>query len=295
MTQIVARATGVTRRYGDVIAVNDLTTELAAGEFLGMLGPNGAGKSTLISMFVGLRRPTKGRIELFGRDPRNVVARRRMGMTPQETGFPETALVTEVLDFVASHHAEPVDRGELLDRFALTRVARRQTGGLSGGEKRRLAVALAFVGRPELVFLDEPTAGLDVEARRTLWEAVRQFNQSGGAVVLTSHYLEEVEQLARRVIVIDRGRCVADGTVDALRRVSGLHRVSVTVPEVPTLPGVVGVERVDDRVHLLTPDPDQLVRDLVLSGQPFHRLEVQPGSLEDAFLALTGSSTPVST
>ena len=293
MNEVLARAVGVTRRYGDVTAVDDVSIEIPAGQVLGMLGPNGAGKSTIVNMFVGLRRPTEGRVELFGHNPRDVVARRRMGVTPQETGLPQTVRVGEAVDFVASHFPDPIDRDELLDRFALTDVVRRQTGGLSGGQMRRLAVALAFVGRPDLVFLDEPTTGLDVEGRHTLWAGIREFNAEGGTVVLTSHYLDEVEQLAERVVIIDRGRVVADDSVDSLRRLTGLQRVSVSVPEVPPLPGVEGVEHVGDRTHLVTHDADQLVRDLVRSGVPFSGLEIHAGSLEDAFLALTAKTPAV--
>jgi ABC-2 type transport system ATP-binding protein len=293
MNEVLARAVGVTRRYGDVTAVDDVNIEIPAGQVLGMLGPNGAGKSTLVNMFVGLRRPTKGRVELFGHDPRDVVARRRMGVTPQETGLPLTVRVCEAVDFVASHFPDPIGKDELLERFALTDVARRQTGGLSGGQMRRLAVALAFVGKPDLVFLDEPTTGLDVEGRHTLWAGIREFNAGGGTVVLTSHYLDEVEQLAERVVIIDRGRVVADDSVDSLRRLTGLQRVSVSIPEVPPLPGVEGVEHAGDRTHLVTHDADQLVRDLVRSGIPFSGLEIHAGSLEDAFLALTAKTPAV--
>jgi len=287
MTEIVASAIGVTRRYGEVTAVDNLTMEIPAGQVIGVLGPNGAGKTTLINMFVGLRRPTEGTIELFGKDPRDVAARRRMAMTPQETGLPDTALVGEIIDFVASHFPTPIARAELLERFQLGDLVRRQAGGLSGGQKRRLAVAMAFVGQPDLVFLDEPTAGLDVEGRRTLWDGIREFHRRGAAVVLTSHYLEEIEQLAERVIIIHQGRCVADDRVETLRRISGLRRISVDMLEVPALPGVVGVEREGDRVHLITSDADQVVRQLVRSGVPFNDLEVKASSLEDAFLAYT--------
>ena len=290
MNDVLARATGVTRRYGEVTAVDDVSLEIPAGQVLGVLGPNGAGKTTLINMFVGLRKPTKGKVELFGHDPRDVKARRRIGVTPQDTGLPETVRVGEVYDFVASHFPDPLPKDEVLDQFSLTELAGRQTGGLSGGQMRRLAVALAFVGRPELVFLDEPTTGLDVEARHTLWTGVREFHRAGGTVVLTSHYLEEVEQLAERVVVIDRGKVVADDSVASLRGVSGLHKVTVTVPEVPQLPGVVGVEHTGDRTHLITHDADQLVRDLVASGVAFTGLEIHTGSLEDAFLALTAKA-----
>ncbi|TDP92884.1 ABC transporter ATP-binding protein [Labedaea rhizosphaerae] len=291
MNDVLARATGVTRRYGEVTAVDDVSLDIPAGQVLGVLGPNGAGKSTLINMFVGLRRPTEGTVRLFGHDPRDLKARRRIGVTPQETGLPETVKVGEVYDFVASHFPNPLPKAEVLAQFSLTDLAQRQTGGLSGGQMRRLAVALAFVGRPELVFLDEPTTGLDVEGRHTLWAGIREFNAAGGTVVLTSHYLEEVEQLAERVVVIDHGRIVADDSTDSLRRVSGLHRVTVTVPEVPPLPGIVTVEHVGDRVNLITKDADQLVRDLVASGVAFSGLEIHSGSLEDAFLALTAKKT----
>ncbi|GLZ36482.1 ABC transporter ATP-binding protein [Actinokineospora sp. NBRC 105648] len=290
MTEVLARASGVTRRYGDVVAVDELSLEIPAGQMLGLLGPNGAGKSTLINMFVGLRKPSAGSVELFGHNPRDVRARRRMGMTPQETGMPETLQAGEVIEFVASHYPNPIGRKELLEQFHLEEVEKRQTGGLSGGEKRRLAIALAFVGRPDLVFLDEPTTGLDVEVRRALWDGVKAYNAAGGTAVITSHYLEEIEELAERVVIIDSGKLVADDSVASLRRVSGLRKVTVRTPEVPTLPGVVGVEQDGDRVSLITPDSDQLVRDLVASGVAFSELEVRPGSLEDAFLAYTAKA-----
>ncbi|MFF0116663.1 ABC transporter ATP-binding protein [Streptomyces prasinus] len=284
----LARAIGVTRRYGETTAVDGISLDIPPGQLIGLLGPNGAGKSTLINLFTGLRKPTRGRIELFGRDPREVEARRRMGMTPQETGLPETLKATEVMDFVAAHFTRTADKRALQEQFGITEFAGRQVGGLSGGQKRRLAIALAFIGDPDLVFLDEPTTGLDVEARRALWDGIRAFHEGGGTVVLTSHYLDEVEELAERVVIIDQGRCVADDSVASLRRVSGLRRVTVRMAEVPDLPGLVATEREGDRVHLISQDSDQLVRDLVASGAPFYELDVSAGSLEDAFLALLG-------
>ncbi|SCE82568.1 ABC transporter ATP-binding protein [Micromonospora mirobrigensis] len=284
---ILARAHQATRRYGEVLALDRVDLTVRAGELVGLLGPNGAGKSTLINLLVGLRHPTTGRVELFGGDPRDPAARRALGVTPQETGLPGTLRVGEVVDFVSAHFPDPVPRAELLDRFGLAEQARRQTGGLSGGQRRRLAVALAFVGRPRLVILDEPTTGLDVAARRTLWEAIRAFHAEGGTVLLSSHYLEEVEALAQRVVVIGRGRVLADDTVAAIRGIVGVHRVSFVADELPDLPGVVATERTDGRTHLLTTDADQLVRDLVGAGVPFRDLEVRPTSLEEAFLAIT--------
>ncbi|MGK5737394.1 ABC transporter ATP-binding protein [Micromonospora sp. URMC 103] len=290
---ILARAVEASRRYGDVLALDRVDLEVRAGELVGLLGPNGAGKSTLMNLLVGLRRPTSGRVELFDGDPRDPASRRAIGVTPQETGLPGTLRVGEVVDFVSAHYADPVPRAELLDRFGLADQARRQTGGLSGGQRRRLAVALAFVGRPRLVLLDEPTTGLDVEARHTLWEAIRAFHADGGTVLLSSHYLEEVEALAERVVVIGQGRVLADDTVDAIRAVVGVRRVSLVADDLPALPGVVRTERVDGRTHLLTTDADQLVRDLVGAGVPFADLEVRPTSLEEAFLAITAEGQPL--
>ncbi|MGC5031557.1 ABC transporter ATP-binding protein [Micromonospora sp. DT229] len=293
---ILARAEQVSRRYGEVLALDRVDLEVRAGELVGLLGPNGAGKSTLISLLVGLRKPTSGRVELNGGDPRDPASRRQIGVTPQETGLPGTLRVGEVVDFVSAHYPDPVPQGELLDRFGLAELVRRQCGGLSGGQKRRLAVALAFLGRPRLVVLDEPTTGLDVEARHTLWEAIRAFHAEGGTVLLSSHYLEEVEALARRVVVIGQGRVLADDTVEAVRAVVGVRRVSLTVDTLPPLPGVVRTEHVDGRTHLLTGDADQLVRDLVASGVEFRNLEVRPTSLEEAFLAITATdAAPVAT
>ncbi|GAA3223274.1 ABC transporter ATP-binding protein [Dactylosporangium siamense] len=286
----LARTIDVTRRYGDRTALDGVSLDIPAGGVVGLLGPNGAGKSTLINLLVGLRKPTSGAVELFGGDPRDPASRRRIGVTPQETGLPATLRVSECVAFVAAHFADPVPAGALLEDFGLAEVARRQTGGLSGGQKRRLAVALAFVGRPELVFLDEPTTGLDVQARRDLWTYIKDYGRTG-TVVLTSHYLEEIEALADRVVVIGGGRVLADDTVESIRGMVGIHRVSLDTITLPELPGVVGVEEAAGRTSLLTPDPDQLVRDLVAMNVPFRGLQVQPTTLEEAFLTLTTAKT----
>ena len=182
----------VTRRFGPVVALDDVSMTVGAGELVGILGPNGAGKSTLLNLVDGLRHPTSGTVRLFGGDPRAAASRAALGTTPQETGLPATLKVREVIDFVAGHYDSPVPTAELLAQFDLVDLANRQTGGLSGGQKRRLAVALSLVGRPRLVLLDEPTTGLDVGARQSLWAAIRSYHDDGGTVLLTSHYLEEV-------------------------------------------------------------------------------------------------------
>ncbi|MEU4512900.1 ABC transporter ATP-binding protein [Nonomuraea wenchangensis] len=287
---VLARAVEVGRRYGDVPALDRVSLDIRAGELVGLLGPNGAGKSTLINLFVGLRRPSSGTVELLGGSPLDPARRRAIGVTPQETGLPESLRVGEIIDFVSAHFPDPVERGELLARFGLEDLARRQVGGLSGGQRRRLAVALAFAGRPRLVFLDEPTTGLDVEARRTLWDGIRSFQQEGGTVLVTSHYLEEIEALAERVVVIGHGRVLADDTVAAVRDFVGVRKVSLTAADLPELPGVLGSERRDGRIELLTTDPDRLVVELVRSGAAFSGLEIRPTTLEEAFLALTATS-----
>ncbi|MFI7124580.1 ABC transporter ATP-binding protein [Nonomuraea sp. NPDC050153] len=288
---MLARAIEVTRRYGDVLALDRVSLDIRAGELVGLLGPNGAGKSTLMNLFVGLRRPTSGTVELLGGSPQDPVVRRGIGVTPQETGLPESLRVGEIVDFVSAHFPKKADKGELLARFGLDDLVKRQVGGLSGGQKRRLAVALAFAGDPKLVFLDEPTTGLDVEARRALWEGIRSFHEGGGTVLLTSHYLEEIEALAERVVVVGHGRVLADDTVRAVRDMVGVRRVSLVADDLPELPGVIGTEREDGRIHLVTTDPDRLVVELVRSGTPFSGLEIRPTTLEEAFLAITSKES----
>ena len=291
MTEILASWAGVTRRYGDVLALDDVSLDVPAGQVVGLLGPNGAGKSTLLSLLLGLRRPDSGSVRLFGGDPREPANRRLVGCTPQETALPATLKVREVLDFVAGHHADPLPSAQLLEDLGLTEHARRQTGGLSGGQRRRLSVALALVGRPRLLVLDEPTTGLDVDARHLLWQRVRDFHADGGTVVVTSHYLEEVEALAERVVVVASGRVLVDDTLDAVRSRVKQRRVSVRAAALPPLEHLVRAEAGGgDRWSLFTDDADALVRELVRSDVAFRDLEVAPASLEEAFLALT---TPV--
>ncbi|MEU6712342.1 ABC transporter ATP-binding protein [Nonomuraea sp. NPDC046802] len=288
---VLARAMEAGRRYGDVLALDRVSLDIRAGELVGLLGPNGAGKSTLINLFVGLRRPTSGTIELLGGSPTDPAVRRGIGVTPQETGLPETLRVGEIVDFVSAHFPDRADKDELLARFGLSDLVKRQVGGLSGGQRRRLAVALAFAGNPRMVFLDEPTTGLDVEARRALWDGIKAFHEGGGTVLLTSHYLEEIEALAERVVVVGQGRVLADDTVRAIRDVVGVRRVSLVAESLPELPGVVASERTDGRVDLVTTDPDRLVVELVRSGTPFSGLEIRPTTLEEAFLALTSKES----
>lgn len=289
---VLARTEKVVKRYGDVVAVDEVDLEVHTGEVVGLLGPNGAGKTTLLQLLTGLRRPTSGHVDVLGGDPTDPARRRGLGVTPQETGLPPTLKVGEALDFVSRHYPDPLPPDEALARFDLTDLAGRQTGGLSGGQKRRLAVALAFVGRPQLVALDEPTTGLDVDSRQRLWAAVREYHQDGGAVVLTSHYLEEVEALADRVVIVVGGRVVTDGATDGVRARVGGRELAFRVP-VPwdphDLPGLAACTADGDRWRVRAHDADAVVRALVQQGVPFTDLEVHAASLEEAFLDLVGA------
>jgi ABC-2 type transport system ATP-binding protein len=208
---------GVAKRFGVVRALDGLDLTVGEGEIVALLGPNGAGKTTAVSLLLGLSRPDRGTVEIFGRDPRIAAARGALGATPQDMSFPPTLRVGEVVSFTGAHFQSPVPMHELLDTFGLTDIARRQTGGLSGGQRRRLATAVAFAGDPRLAILDEPTTGLDVEARHGLWDAIRAHAIRGRSVLLTTHHLEEAEALAHRIVVIVEGRKLAEGSPAHIR------------------------------------------------------------------------------
>ncbi len=292
---VLAAASSVTKSYAGKLALNGVSLSLRAGEALGLLGPNGAGKSTLLSLLCGTRTPDSGTVELFGRSPRDPAARRELGTTPQATSVPPTLRVRETVDFVGAHYSNPVPTPELLADFGLSDTAAKQCGGLSGGQQRRLMVALALVGRPKLVILDEPTTGLDVEARENLWERLGQYRREGGTLLVTSHYLEEIQALSGRVVVLNSGSIAADGTVDDIRSHVSVTKVSFRTDLPPSsfesLPETAGVTSgPGNSVTVLSRDADETVRRLVRDNVPFTRLEVHAASLEEAFLALTHQS-----
>jgi ABC-2 type transport system ATP-binding protein len=287
MDDPIAVWTDVHRRFGEREALRGLSIEARRGEVLGILGPNGAGKTTALRILLGLRRLDSGSVALLGGAPTDVVIRRQIGVVAQEIGFPGTLRVGEIVDLVRDHFPEPAPKAELLLRFGLEGLARRQAGGLSGGEARRLALALAFAGRPRLIILDEPTTGLDVEARRAAWDEVRGYADDGGSVILTSHHLDEVEALAHRVAVVAAGRKHFEGTVDDVKTTVGLSRVDVCARELPRMPGAREQTCVNGRWTIITSAPDQVVRAIVDIDPDFSELEVRRVALEDAFLALT--------
>jgi len=282
---------GLGKTYNKRPVVRNVTLNLRRGEAVGLLGPNGAGKTTALSLLLGLRRADTGLVTLFGGPPHNRQNLRRIGVTPQDVAFPPTLTVREIVDFAAAHYPAPDSTAAILDRFELERLARKQCGGLSGGERRRLAVALAFTGRPEVVFLDEPTTGLDVEARRALWREVRSFADSGGTVLLTTHYLEEADALADRIVVVNHGTVAAEGTVEEVKSRAGKTRVVLAEAPLPTL-----LDPSDDvlpatgRFECLVDDPAVFVRRLVENGASIEGLQVAPVGLEEAFVRLTKDS-----
>lgn len=273
---MILRFDSVVKNYGDVRALDGVSFGIDRNEIVALLGPNGAGKTTALEIGTGLRGCDAGSVSLFGASPHEVSARRRLGVTPQENGFPDMLRVDEIVGFVAEHYPNPEPMDQLLDAFGLLQLRRRRAGTLSGGESRRLALALAFVGNAELIVLDEPTVGLDVQSRRRLWDLVRELGQ-GRSILFTTHYLDEAQALATRILVIDRGRLLFDGDAHALRGRVGNRRI--------TYIGTGGP------VTINTEDSDAYVRDLVAAGTAFSNLEITRPSLEEAFLTLTGGSS----
>ena len=284
----VAELNKVEKRYGTVEALRGVDLAVESGELVALLGPNGAGKTTAVNVLLGQRKPDNGTARLFGRNPTEPAARALAGVTPQQTAFPQNLKVREVVDLVQAHYPEPRPGERLLERFGLADLASRSAGGLSGGQQRRLALALAFAGNPKVVFLDEPTAGVDVGARRNLWTGIRSFVDAGGTVLLTTHYLEEAEALASRIVVIHSGSIVAEGSVAEITASVGLSQVRLRAEVLPELVNADRVERHNGTHVIYTADPDALVQELAAAGVPFEGLEINRAGLEEAFLTLTG-------
>ncbi|WP_051752604.1 ABC transporter ATP-binding protein [Streptosporangium amethystogenes] len=292
MTNDVVSLKNVTKRFGAVRAVDDLSLDIPAGQTVALLGPNGAGKSTGIRLLLGLLAADSGTVRVFGGAPEAAIRSGRLAAMPQEGGLVSRTTVGELLGFVSGTYRAPLPLREVMAVAGLEELAGRRVERLSGGQAQRLRFALALAGDPELILLDEPTAALDVRARREFWESMRAFAARGRTVLFSTHYLEEADEYADRVVVIDRGRIVADGTSREIKRLVSLTTVRVTVPAPETawlelLPGVTSVEIRGDRAHLRTRDADTTVLALAEAGA-VRDLEVVPAALEDAFIALTG-------
>lgn len=287
----VARLRGAVKRYGTLAAVDGLDLALHRGELLALLGPNGAGKSSAIGLLLGLQRPDAGEVELFGLDPQRIEARRRIGVMLQSATLPPTLRVRELLRLTASYYADPRVLQESAELAAVGDLLDRPYGKLSGGQQRRVQFALALCGRPRLLFMDEPTVGMDIQARQALWAAIRRLVAEGCSVLLTTHYLEEAEALADRVCVMARGRAIHEGTVDELRARVGVRRIrciSTLLPEtVAAWPEVAEVRVEGGRLQLTTAEAEVVVLRLLQNDAWLRELEVQRAGLAEAFTELT--------
>lgn len=286
----LATMSAVTHRYGDVVALDGLNLEIRAGEVLAVLGPNGAGKTTAIGLLLGTLRVQEGTVRVFGHEPGAGAVRMRRGAMLQVSGVPDTLTIAEHLELFSSYYPAPLPVSRLLAMAGLEELADRRYGRLSGGQKQRVMFALALAGDPELVFLDEPTTGLDVEARRSLWNEIRELKAAGRTAVLTTHYLEEADALADRIAVIHEGRVVAEGTPAEIKSRAADRRVrcitSVKSDEVAALPGVARVEVNGQHLEVLTTQPEELLRTLLALDPDLRDLHVTGARLEDAFLTL---------
>jgi ABC-2 type transport system ATP-binding protein len=290
-SDVVARLSGAIKRYGTLTALDGVDLVLHRGELLAVLGPNGAGKSTSISLLLGLIRPDGGRAELFGLDPQQIDGRRRIGVMLQSAMLPLTLRVGELLKLVASYYPNPRSLEESAALAGIADLLKRPYGKLSGGQQRRVQFALALCGRPELVFLDEPTVGMDIDARQKLWAAMRALVAEGCSVVLTTHYLEEAEALAQRVVVMGKGRVLSEGSVDALRAQVPLTRIrcvtDLDAALVATWPQVASAEREGQRMRISTNAAEDVLRRLLHADASLSELEVQRAGLAEAFTELT--------
>ncbi|HXV74928.1 MAG TPA: ABC transporter ATP-binding protein [Candidatus Polarisedimenticolaceae bacterium] len=281
----------VTKRYGNVVALDRLSLSIDRGRVTAVLGPNGAGKTTAVRLMLGAQRPTSGRVELFGRSPADAESRMRVGAMLQVAKVPETLRVAEHVALFSSYYPKRVPLDEVLEVVGLAGLADRAYGKLSGGEQRRLAFALALCGDPEMLVLDEPTVGMDVEARRSFWERVRALADDGRTILLTTHYLEEADALADRIVVLNHGRIVADGSAGEIKaRVTARRircRSRLGLDEIRRLDRVELARSDRQALEIFTSSPESVVRELLARDPTLTDLEVTSAALEDAFLALT--------
>ncbi|HTV07920.1 MAG TPA: ABC transporter ATP-binding protein [Candidatus Aquilonibacter sp.] len=309
----VASLRAVTKRYRNgVTALDHLSLELLVGEIVVLLGPNGAGKSTAVKLMMGLTSPTGGQVRVFGADPRFAGNRQRIGVMLQVGRAPEMLRVREHIEIMRGYYPRPLPLISIVRAAGLEGLESRMFGHLSGGQKQRVLFALAIAGDADLIFLDEPTVGLDVEARRGLWAQIRALRQRGKTVLLTTHYLEEADALADRIILIDKGRVICEGTPNEVKAM-GSKRTALTADayqeqpdaqvtgfkilkfettlkreQILTLSGVTGVEGATGFVTVTSSAPELTLRELLALDPNLSRLQIQTPGLEDAFLALTG-------
>ena len=290
----IAELKRAVKRYGAVTALDGVDFQVRSGEVVALLGPNGAGKTTAVQLLLGLLRPGSGTATLFGLDPRDAEARVRIGAMLQISKVPETLKVREHVDLISSYYPRPLPRSESLALAGLGGVEERLFGKLSGGQKQRLLFALALCGNPDLLFLDEPTVGLDVESRRAFWAVIEEKASQGRSVLLTTHYLEEADALADRIVLINKGRIAAEGTPAEIKARAAGRKVrcvtSLSLEEVAALPGVRSAHRDGELTELFAAEAERVVRELLSRDPRLSALEVRGADLEEAFLTLTHSN-----
>jgi len=287
----VAELSGVSKRFGKTVALDGLDLKVHSGELFAVLGPNGAGKSTAISIMLGLRQPDKGTVRLFGESPLRVESRRQVGVMMQEVSLAAELRVREQIALARSYYPDSLSVDEVLEVTHTKSLANRPYGKLSAGQKRQAQFAVAVCGRPKLLFLDEPTVGLDVQARTTMWAALEKLVEHGASIVLTTHYLEEAEALADRVAVLAQGRVIASGTVDEIRAHVLRKRItclsSLGAEQVRGWPGVESATRDEQRLSITASDAEETVRRLLAADNGLRELEVRRAGLSEAFTELT--------
>src|SRR6516162_426176 len=287
----VARTRNLRKTYGSVTALRNVDFELRRGELLALLGPNGAGKTTLVRMLLGQASPDSGRVAVFDADPRNEDMRYRVGAMLQVARVPETLKVREHIDLFSSYYPKPLPIAETLRIAGLEDLKDRRFGELSGGQRQRALFGISICGNPDLLFLDEPTVGLDVEARRLMWTQIRDLVSRGKTVLLTTHYLNEADALADRILVLQHGTIVAEGTPSEIksRAIGKQVRFSsrLTLDEVRAIPGVLTAAANRQKFELQVQAAEPVVRELLNRDSWLSDLEVTSAGLEEAFLALT--------
>lgn len=277
----------VSKAFGRTQVLNGLTFSVTTGELLVLLGPNGAGKSTTMSMVTGLERPSAGQIELLGAAPDSMAARKRFAFVPQDSHMPAHATGEQVLNFMRAHYPGGRAVRDVIERFELGQLLSRQVGHLSGGQRRLIALAGAFLSGAPFLILDEPTVGLDMEVRHTLYQELRSYTSEGGTVLMTTHYLAEAEELASRVIVLHQGKAVFSGTPADIKSRFGFKRVSFRSSRKPPEELIGSVTQKNDLWCVDSSRSDEVLRQLMAWGDA-HEIEVVPLPLEDIFLAESG-------
>lgn len=288
---VVANLEGVNKNYGDVRALRGVNFQVRAGEVVALLGPNGAGKTTAVKLLLGLLQPNAGKVRVFGGDPTNPENRIRAGAMLQVAKVPETLRVREHIDLFSSYYVSPLPVQEVLAAAGLEKLSDRKFGDLSGGQRQRVLFALAICGDPDLIFLDEPTVGLDVEARRMLWDEIRRMVTRGKTVLLTTHYLQEADALADRVAVINKGEIIAEGSPAEIKAKTAGKRIrcitSLSIGSLRQIQGVTEVKEDREAVEIHAAEAEAVVRELLARDQQLSGLEITTAGLEEAFLALT--------